>query len=215
MPKLSDSQQEFRRTRILDAAEHCFARNGFHRTTMQDICKEAGVSAGALYLYFPSKEALMEGISTRSREEVLENFAKLDQPRDFIAALAQLMEDCILRKPAYKSILWLEISAEATRNPAIRATHRNCERQINGALAALLDRAQKSGRIEPMLPIPEIVETMSVIADGLFLRRAVDPEFSAAQVGQTILSLMAGILRPVNDPEPVAERTEQTTAEPV
>lgn len=215
MPKLSDSQQELRRTRILDAAEHCFARSGFHRTTMQEICKEAGVSAGALYLYFASKEALMEGISTRSREEVLENFARLDEPRDFVAALAQLMEDCILQKPAYKSVLWLEISAEATRNAAIRSTHGNCERQINGALINLLEKAQKSGRIDPVLPIPDIVETMSVIADGLFLRRAVNPEFNGAQVGHTILALMAGILRPVNVEAPAADVASQAAAEPV
>ena len=37
------------RARILDAAERCFARAGFHRTTMQDICKEAKVSAGAIF----------------------------------------------------------------------------------------------------------------------------------------------------------------------
>jgi AcrR family transcriptional regulator len=197
MPKLSDFQQEQRRARILDAAEQSFARNGFHRTTMQDICREAGVSAGALYLYFPSKEALMEGIATRSREEVLENFAKMDKAADFGTALAQLMEDCILRKPIYKSVIWLEICAEATRNPAILNTHGNCQKHIHDALVAMLENAQKAGRIDPLQPIPDIVETMSVIADGLFLRRAVEPEFKAEQVGQTILSLMAGLLRPV------------------
>jgi TetR/AcrR family transcriptional regulator, repressor for uid operon len=45
-----------RRTRILDAAETCFVRSGFHRTTMQDVAAEAGMSAGNLYRYFPSKE---------------------------------------------------------------------------------------------------------------------------------------------------------------
>lgn len=199
MPKLSDSQQEMRRTRILDAAEQCFARSGFHRTTMQDICREAGVSAGALYVYFPSKEALIEGISARSREEILANFAKLDEPRDFVAALAQLMEDCILSKPIYKSVLWLEISAEATRNPAIHATHATCERHIGAALATLLENAQQAGRIAPLLPIPDVVETIKVIADGMFLRRAIDPRFDAALVGQTILALMVGLIRPTAD----------------
>ena len=62
MPKLKPDTQRARREHILDAAEHCFARAGFHRTTMQDICKEAGVSPGALYVYFDSKEALIAGI---------------------------------------------------------------------------------------------------------------------------------------------------------
>lgn len=215
MPKLTESQQEFRRTRILDAAEVCFARSGFHRTTMQDICREAGVSAGALYLYFNSKEALIEGISARSREEVLENFERLDEAQDFVQSLARMMEDCILRKPAYKAMLWLEISAEATRNPAVRGTHTNCEQHIYDALAALLDRVQKSGRIDPLLPIPDIINTMMVIADGLFLRRAVDPQFDASQVGQTILSMLAGLIRPVVSDQSTQPAQLQTAPEAV
>ena len=61
MPRLSETAQEERRARILDAAERCFVRAGFHRTTMQDICREAGVSPGALYIWFASKEALIAG----------------------------------------------------------------------------------------------------------------------------------------------------------
>jgi len=55
MPKLKPEVQTARREHILDAAETCFARAGFHRTTMHDICKEASVSPGALYVYFDSK----------------------------------------------------------------------------------------------------------------------------------------------------------------
>ncbi len=39
MPKLKPEVQHQRRERILDAAERCFARTGFHRTTMHDICR--------------------------------------------------------------------------------------------------------------------------------------------------------------------------------
>jgi len=59
MPRLTDEQQNERRSQILQAAGRCFTRDGFHRTSMQRICKEAGMSPGALYLYFESKEALI------------------------------------------------------------------------------------------------------------------------------------------------------------
>ena len=77
MPKLKPDTQRARREHILEAAELCFARAGFHRTTMQDICKEAAVSPGALYVYFDSKEALIAGICERERAEFAENFASL------------------------------------------------------------------------------------------------------------------------------------------
>ena len=63
MPKLKPDTQRARREHILDAALTCFARGGFHATTMQAICREAGVSPGALYVYFDSKEALIAGLS--------------------------------------------------------------------------------------------------------------------------------------------------------
>ena len=77
MPKLKPDTQRARRQHILDAAERCFGRDGFHRTTMHDICREAGVSPGALYVYFDSKEALIAGIAERDRAEFAERFDSL------------------------------------------------------------------------------------------------------------------------------------------
>lgn len=56
MPKVSDAHLEARREQILDAAEACFSREGFHQTSMQDICREAELSPGAVYRHFSSKE---------------------------------------------------------------------------------------------------------------------------------------------------------------
>ncbi len=77
MAKLSAESLRERSDHILDAAERCFARAGFHRTTMQDICREAAVSPGALYLYFSNKEALIAGIAERERAEFADRFAQI------------------------------------------------------------------------------------------------------------------------------------------
>lgn len=58
MPKLAQDARAARRTQILAAALTCFARSGYHATTMADVAAEASVSKGTPYLYFPSKEAL-------------------------------------------------------------------------------------------------------------------------------------------------------------
>ncbi len=65
MPKTSDAAKEARRTQILDAAVRCFARTGYYATTIEDVVRETDLSRGALYLYFPSKEALYLAISDR------------------------------------------------------------------------------------------------------------------------------------------------------
>src|SRR5215468_432116 len=63
MPKTSEAAKECRRTQILQAAVRCFARHGYYATTIEDLVEETGLSRGALYLYFPSKEAIYLAIS--------------------------------------------------------------------------------------------------------------------------------------------------------
>lgn len=201
MPKLTDEQQKERRARILDAAEICFAGSGFHRTTMQDICRAAGISAGALYLYFDSKEALIEGISNRLRDEVMQSFTKLTGSGDFLQALAMTMEDVIFGQPMHKSRLLLEIGSEGTRNEAVGATMHRCDQIIQKALTEILQRAQAEGRIAPLLPIPEIVAAMAVIGDGLFWQRAIHPDRDLRDISGALLSMMSALVRPVSTGE--------------
>jgi AcrR family transcriptional regulator len=60
LPKLAVEVKEARREHILRSALRCFARRGYHVTTVDDIAAEAGVSKGAPYVYFESKEALFQ-----------------------------------------------------------------------------------------------------------------------------------------------------------
>jgi AcrR family transcriptional regulator len=60
MPRLAAEVREARRDHILKAALRCFARRGYHLTSVDDIAAEAGVSKGAPYVYFESKEALFQ-----------------------------------------------------------------------------------------------------------------------------------------------------------
>lgn len=62
MPRVSQSYLDARRRQIMDAAITCFAREGFHRATMQDIVAETGLSAGAIYRYFWSKEDIVAAL---------------------------------------------------------------------------------------------------------------------------------------------------------
>src|SRR5207247_9916699 len=68
MPKVSDAYLEARRAEILDAAWRCLADKGYHQTTMQDVCEESGLSYGAIYRYFASKEDILIAIFERIAE---------------------------------------------------------------------------------------------------------------------------------------------------
>ncbi len=62
------SADDSRRERILEAAERAFVRHGFHAATMSHVAEEAEMSAGNLYRYFPSKEAIVEALCALDQE---------------------------------------------------------------------------------------------------------------------------------------------------
>ncbi|MFI6324121.1 TetR/AcrR family transcriptional regulator [Nonomuraea sp. NPDC050556] len=66
MPKVSDEHLEMRRDQILESARACFARKGFHQSSMQDVIKESGLSAGAIYRYFKSKDDIIAALAART-----------------------------------------------------------------------------------------------------------------------------------------------------
>jgi AcrR family transcriptional regulator len=74
MPRVSQAHRDARRRQILDAARTRFAQDGFHRTSMDDVIRAAGLSAGAVYGYFPGKTALVHAVVDDALDEVLRAF---------------------------------------------------------------------------------------------------------------------------------------------
>jgi AcrR family transcriptional regulator len=210
MPKLKPEVQQARRERILDAAELCFARAGFHRTTMHDICREAGISPGALYVYFDSKEALIAGMCERERAQFAERFAVLASAPDFLQALKTLGEQYFLDEPLESDRKCIDIGLESTRNPRVREIFQRFDRYILESFEKLFQRLKDEGRISPAFDIPTVAKAFTVVADGMFWRRAVDPTFDARTVMPAVLQMIATLLSPVPTPPAPVGRQSQT-----
>jgi len=200
MPKLKPNIQRARREHILDAAEQCFGRSGFHRTTMHDICREAGVSPGALYVYFDSKEALIAGICERDRQDFAERFDQLAAAPDFMQALRALGEQYFLEEPAHSHRMCIEIGLESTRNARVGEIFQRFDRYIADSFEKLFRTMQSDGRIAPSLDIPAVAKAFTIVCDGMFWRRAVDPEFNPQAVMPAVLQLIRALLNPVAPP---------------
>ncbi len=144
-----ESEEAFarRREEILVAAEHCFVKSGFHRTTIQNIAADADMSVGNLYRYFASKDAVVEALVARDQAKAAEDFDSLatDDP---MGAFAALMRRQLVDGGRARSVLWLEICAEAARNPTIAAVTRAHEQVISTHLRSFFSRviAERSKR---------------------------------------------------------------------
>lgn len=196
MPKLRPDTQRARREHILDAAEQCFARAGFHATTMQDICREAAVSPGALYVYFASKEALIAGLCERNRAEFQSRFADLAEAQDFMAALTVLGERYLVEEPRHKQLMCVEMGIESTRNAQVGQIYRSVDRFVGECFEDLFQRLADEGRIAPALDIPTLAKVFTVIGDGMFWRRAIDPAFDAKTLMPAIVATIQQLLNP-------------------
>ena len=80
MSNVSEAHIAARRQQILEAARACVARQGFHQTNIQDICKEAELSPGAVYRYFPSKDHIIAATRTDCQQGILDLIDSLDGP---------------------------------------------------------------------------------------------------------------------------------------
>jgi len=206
MPKLKPETQAARRDHILDAALRCFARTGFHRTTMQDICKEAKVSPGALYVYFDSKEALIAGLCERDRAEFAERFAAIEKAPDFIDALNELAAHYFVSEAPEKRRFVVEMGIESTRSEKVCDIYGSVDRYCRDRFVALFERLQAEGKIAPRVDIPTLAEVFNTIGDGLFWRRAVHPGFDATQVLPALTGLLRDLMNPI---APAADRESQ------
>jgi TetR/AcrR family transcriptional repressor of uid operon len=184
-----------RRARILDAAERCFVRTGFHRTTMQHVAAEAGMSAGNLYRYFASKDAIVAALSERDRAEMGADFAAVEDSDDFVQSFRRLGEKHFAEEPRERSVLCLEIWAEATRNPALAALTEEFDREMVRRMSGLLARAQERGAIPPNVDPHGAALMITTLANGLFVRRAVVPSFNAEEEIARVMHVIGAILR--------------------
>jgi TetR/AcrR family transcriptional repressor of uid operon len=196
MPKLKPETQNARREHILDAAEACFAQSGFHRTTMHDICKLAGISPGALYVYFDSKEALIEGLTERDRIEFAERFAQVAEATDFLGALRHLGESYVHPDRTLKARLGAEIGLESTRNPRIGAIYRRFDDEVRENFERLFRRLEAAGLIAPELDIGKLADVVMLIGDGMFWRHAVRADIDSSATLSVAFSLVDRLLNP-------------------
>jgi AcrR family transcriptional regulator len=193
MPKVLPEYLELRRQQILDAAAACFARRGFHQTTMQDICNEAALSPGAVYRYFQSKEEIIRAMCSRGNHEdveLIQGAMQLDDTLDVLDELIRIffagVEDREL------CVLMIELSAEARRNEFIAESLGETREQVLGPLREIVRRAQARGEIEPSLDTNAVANVMLGVYQGLVLQKLQNPDMDVDTYSETVQALFGG-----------------------
>ena len=204
MPRVAESYLQSRRRQIMDAAITCFAREGFHRTTMQDIVSETGLSAGAIYRYFRAKEDIVAAIAAEHHAAEAAAFAEVSTSGDVGAALRHLATVSLGRLADPAEQQWrritVQIWGEALRNDRVMGIVRGGIDEPVAILAALIRRGQRDGSLPQELDAQGAARVCASIFQGLVLQQAWDPELDVDAYIRAVLVLIGALVRPAGPP---------------
>jgi AcrR family transcriptional regulator len=167
MPKVVPEYKEEAKSRILEAANKVFAEKGYHEATMEDIAKQLGVSIGAIYLYFPSKEDLFEAMcktAPQAFKEIL--FSSFRDEANPVESATQFF-DKMLKLSASNPGLSFEILSEASRNPTLKRILKQNHGEYEEVLTGFLAEGRKRGIVGDNLDIRPLANSLIALWNGL------------------------------------------------
>jgi TetR/AcrR family transcriptional repressor of uid operon len=191
--------------RILEAAKTCFVRSGFQGASMQQICAEVGMSPGALYRYFPSKEAIVEAICEADRQDDMTCFGVLRGATSAAEGLVQAAMAHITHTSMKGSApLFAEMRSESMRNEAVRATVDGHKGEVAGMIEPLLAEAIARGEINPPVELPVLMAVLMSVGEGLAINDLPARGVPLDKLEIAFRALIEGMLRPTKN-TPAAE----------
>jgi AcrR family transcriptional regulator len=180
MPKVSDAHREARREQIAVAALGCFAEKGFQRTSMADIIEASGLSAGAIYLHFESKQQIVLTAGRRVLGRRLGDLQAMDGDRlaDPVTTLQHLLAGMV--DDIIDTRLLIQLWGEATTDPGLGSLVTEIFATLREALTRYLTAwATQQGAAEPQSWAETAFPAVLAIAQGFLVQRALLPGFDA------------------------------------
>lgn len=147
MPKIAEHALQERRAQIISAARRVFADKGLSRATLRDVFREAGLSAGAVYNYFQSKEDLILAVTQAGMSDVIAAFGSTSSRDDNLDQLISgFLSTLAGMDPTRQPRVDLMIAAEALASPAVRNLVMQNRSAVKAALIRLIEQRQADGR---------------------------------------------------------------------
>jgi len=172
-----DSFNGDRRSQILEAALVCFAKRGFHQTSMHDISGEAGISVGLIYRYFENKEAVISAMADRHKKEISEVLERARQAPTLLESLEILFTaHCCEDAPQVVSAFVVDLYAEASRNPHVADLVRDVLDTAMGGVRDLIARAPEGQNAGTDLTPDELAELIFAVARGMLMLDVLRPQ---------------------------------------
>jgi len=197
MPKVSVEHSEARRVQIIDAAYRCFARKGFHQTTMREIYEEAQLSPGAIYHYFSSKDEIIAASFEHDLERSIGLFQEALGEADSVLALEGLITFLFTGLASAAELKANRVNiqgwAEALLNPKLLKAINHAFQSYRSMVIQLIGQAQQRGVVSSEVDPEAVARIVQSLYLGLELQTAWEPgEVDVSQYTTAANALLRG-----------------------
>lgn len=201
MARVSQEHLDARRRQIIDGAARCFARNGFHATSMQDVLKEVDLSAGAVYRYFSGKDELITAIVNEVLGQVREAFDEVTRQSP-----APPLDDLVGKVLGRMLGLWsaltvdgepglprlvIQVWAEAARNQELAAATRAGYASLQEGLGRVIREYQEAGMMRSDIPAEHVTRTVIAAVQGFIAQQSLFGEVPVEVLQDGLRALMS------------------------
>jgi AcrR family transcriptional regulator len=174
--RFSEQEREIINKKLLEACEECWEQYGYRKTTVEEICRRSGISTGAFYLFYPSKEHLFVDTSQSIVSRLVVIMEDGIPPRatrgDFAGALKQLIKK--LEEMAWFMTLGDDMEMITRKLPA--GFFENASVMEIANFSELI----KKYALVPKVGIDEVTAVLRSLTAMVHIRKIVGPGFDAA-----------------------------------
>jgi AcrR family transcriptional regulator len=201
MARVSQEHLDARRRQILDGAALCFARNGFHATSMQDVLKEVDLSAGAVYRYFGGKDELIHAIVTEVLDDVRAAFeasGRRTPPPPPYELVGTVMGEMQRERPALRvdgvscfPRLVVQVWTETLRNEDLATVIQEGFDRVRVVWVEIVKGYQEAGMMRADADPDAVARTMISVAQGFLAQQALFGEVPIETLQNGLRGLMS------------------------
>lgn len=191
MPRVVRGYKEAARSNIARAALEVFASKGFYGSTMEDIAQKLGVSKGALYQYFKSKEDLLKEIQASSRQGIGEELRRAFEDHEPIEG-AELFFDAVFEKLGLRLRNALDIFSLASHDEKLRRILKEDHEKDLKVIEKFLDEQIRKGKISPKIDKRHLAQLFSAVSFQVLIELILG--YTMLEVRKTWIESIAAIL---------------------
>ena len=189
MPRVSAEHKAEVRQRLLDAARHVVVRDGAEAATTRSILDEAGLSAGALYSYFSSKEELLRQLATQIVEDNATSH-EAEAGDEAVDLARRFVVDALTTPQADPVVAFLR--SRTTPDPDVQRAIAALNHWIVDRFTPVVEAAQREGALDDGIDAAAVVELLDMLFDAMNLRAAHGTfATSFERVGDIAMQLLA------------------------